>query len=196
MGKTYLVERVRQALPTVAGYDDCDPDQAQALLESGTPSLATLNIRHYELVAAPPGDCLRVPLTPVIPRACIHGFENPHLAWNQTLGHPFRLHCLANNLQSHQTARWREALVSVVGLWPTHIWVLESLLNLPPELNPAQCYEALRREGHGHLKEAMDRWACAGLLSRMIFEGQPGVWYWKGLLAAVLSSRAGDSEGP
>ena len=53
MGKTYLVERVRQALPTVAGYDDCDPDQAQALLESGTPSLATLNIRHYELGAAP-----------------------------------------------------------------------------------------------------------------------------------------------
>ena len=171
MGKTHLAAAVRLDRPEAVVEDGVEAHRLDALLADPSPTLLTVGVAHYDAAKATRGDALWVPLVNVIPRVFRRQLDDGSARWEASVGHP-ALAAAVPFPSVAQRARLRRLVDGDPGLAHT----LSAAYDASPALSPSARYAHVEATSEYPLKPALDRLACAGLVTRMIHDARPGLW--------------------
>ena len=168
MGKSYLINQVREAGTAASTYDDVVPTMIPALLHRREATLVTTHIDFLESSRLLDERVFRVPLTTIVPK---HLELGEAASWKQSLGHP--------SLAATQSAVAREReLNHLMRAWRLHLKtnpqahnVCGDLMRMDEHLSPVQRYQIIRQRYGCNTKRILDWLVCLGMVHRQKYTG-------------------------
>jgi hypothetical protein len=175
MGKSYLLERLQDADPTITVQDDCSPQSVGESIEHGTATCMAVGVGDYHRLMSYRRQCFWVPLANLTPKMMRSGLANDHVSWESTAGHPY--------LSDYQNQRgdtlhdpcFRDRCTALLSERAQEKQILDMLLGMPTALDPAERYQSLSAAQIPQLKSRLDWLVCAGFITRLIHGDRPGV---------------------